>query len=114
MGLNLNEIIEAVKAGDRPECDDLRYALCAMSALETFDRMAFMKLAGAEAEGKKPFLVTSAQWQWEEHFNRRKRAGEKPPKEYVGWNNDPDNPEYLERRKVSLKVVEKIVRRRAR
>ncbi len=105
----LNEIVDAVRDGERPDYEDLRYAICAMSALSSFDRMAFMKLAETEREGKKPFLTGSAQWQWEEHFNRQKRAGEKPPKEYVGWSNDPDNPEFLNRRNVSKKILAKVV-----
>lgn len=103
----LDEIIDAVRDGERPDYDDLRYAICALSALEVFDNTALMRLCEAERDGKKPFLVTSAQWQFEEHFNRRKRAGCKPPKEYVGWNNDPDNPEFLKRRELAKKVCSK-------
>jgi hypothetical protein len=103
----LHEIIDTVRDGERPDYEDLRYAICALDALITFDRMAFMKLAKAESAGKKPFMTTSAQWQWEEHFGRHKRAGAKPPKEYVGWNNDPDNPEFLERRKLATKIMTK-------
>lgn len=102
----LFEIISAVRDGERPDYEDLRYAICAMEALSTFDGMAFRKLAQAEREGKKPALVYSAQFQWEEHFRRHKTAGEKPPKEYVGWNNDPDNPEFLRRRKLSQRVFD--------
>lgn len=109
MTKTLREIIEAVRDGERPEYDDLRYAICAMSALSIFDRQAFMKLAEAERESKKPFMVTSAQWQWEEHFNRTKRAMAKAPKEYVGWNNDPDNPEFLERRKHATRLMDRII-----
>jgi len=105
----LHEIINAVRDGERVDYDDLRYAVCAMDALSTFDRMAFMKLAEAERDGKKPFLTTSAQWQWEEHFNRQKRAGSTPPKTYVGWNNDPDNPEFRARRGVANKVMARAV-----
>jgi hypothetical protein len=108
---SLNEIINAVRDGERPDYDDLRYAICAMEALTTFDRMAFGKLADAERAGKKPFMNTSAQWQYEEHFGRHKRAGGKPPKEYVGWNNDPDNPEFLARRGFAKKVMAKIAAR---
>ncbi len=103
----LVEIVSAVRDGERPDYDELRYAVCAMEALATFDRMAFMRLAEAEREGKKPFLTTSAQWQWEEHFNRHKRAGAKSPKDFVGWSNDPDNPEFLARRKAAMKIMGK-------
>ena len=109
----LNEIVTAVRDGERPDYDDLRYALCAMDALSTFDRGAFMRLAQAEREGKKPFLVTSAVWQWEEHFRRQKTAGAKPPKEYVGWNNDPDNLEFLKRRKASKRLMDSMIERAA-
>jgi hypothetical protein len=106
----LGDIIEATRNGERPEYDELRYALLAYQALLTFDQMAFMKLAAAERDGKKPILTTSSVWQWEEHFNRVKRALEKSPKEWVGWNNDPDNPEFQHRRKISLKVMERAMR----
>lgn len=109
MPKTLGEIIEAVRDGERPEYDDLRYAICAMSALSIFDRQAFMKLAEAERETKKPFMVTSAQWQWEEHFNRTKRAMGKPPKDYVGWNNDPENPEFLKRRGLAKRVMDRVI-----
>lgn len=105
----LAEIIESVRDGGRPDYDDLRYAICAMEAIATFDRMAFMRLAEAEKAGKKPFMTTSAQWQFEESFNRAKRAMDKPPKQYVGWNNDPDNPEFLARRKKSQRIIKAIV-----
>lgn len=114
MSMNLGDIIEAVRNGQRPGYEDLRYAICAMDALMTFDRMALTKLTAAElaaidAGGKKPFMVNSAQWQLGERQGRVSRAMQKPPKEYVGWNNDPDNPEFLKRRQQSIKLVERIV-----
>lgn len=99
--MTLNEIIEAVRSGEKPEYDDLRYAVCALDALSTFDSMSFMRLACAELEGKSQ----STQTQWEDHFNRHKRAGDTPPKVYVGWNNDPDNPDFLARRRASMRAL---------
>lgn len=107
----LNEIITAVRDGEHPDYDDLRYTICAMDALATFDSMALRKLAEAELNGKAPFMTTSARWQYEEHFGRHKRAGNKPPKEYVGWNNDPDNPAFLARRATAIKVMTNIASR---
>lgn len=109
MRLTLGEIIESVRDGGKPDYEDLRYAICAMEALATFDRMALMRLADAEKNSQKPVLTRSAQWQWEESFNRAKRAMDKPPKEYVGWNNDPDNPEFLSRRKKSKRIASALV-----
>lgn len=102
----LFEIVEAVRDGERPDYEDLRYAICALEALATFDNQALMKLAAAERDGQKPFLVTSAIWQWTESFDRRKRAGAKPPKEWVGWNNDPDNEEFRAGRRAAKRLAE--------
>lgn len=105
----LEQIVSEVRDGGRPEYEELRYAICAMEALLTFNRLAFSKLARAEQEGKKPFLTSSAVWQRDENFNRNNRAYSKPPKEYVGWGNDPDNPEFLKRRKTSIKIMDKMI-----
>ena len=106
----LGQIIEACRSGEKPDVDELRYAVCAMDALMTFDRLAIWKLADAEKEGKKPFLVYSAIYQRDENFLRVKCAQEKDPKSYVGWNNDPDNPEFLKRRGQSIKLVESLMK----
>jgi TRAP-type C4-dicarboxylate transport system substrate-binding protein len=107
MSAALHEIISVVRDGGRPDYEDLRYAICALDALAVFNRSAFMKLAEAEREGRKPFMTSSAQWQWEEHYRREQTALGKPPKEYVGWNNDPDNPEFLARRKRAQAFMQK-------
>ena len=104
----LNEIVTAVRDGERPDYDELRYAICAMDALGVFNRNALMKLAEAEKAQKKPFLTTSAEWQWQEHYRREKAAGEKSPKEYIGWNNDPENPEFLRRRETAKRLMQSI------
>lgn len=106
----LGEIIEAVRNGERPDYDDLRYAICALDALATFDRLAFVALAEAENKGLKPILTRSAVFQWEMNFNRNKVALSKPPKEYVGWNNDPDNPEFLERRAKTVDLFARVLK----
>lgn len=99
----LIDIIEALKANEKPDYEELRYAVLVLAALNTFDFMAISKLAEAEREKKKPFLGYSAEWQFKESFNRNKRAFDKSPKEWIGWDNDPENPEYQKRRKISKK-----------
>jgi hypothetical protein len=105
----LGEIIEAAKSGERPEYDELRLAVCAMDALMTFDRMAIWKLADAESEGKKPFMVWSAVFQRQENFDRIKRAMAKTPREYLGANYDPDSPAVQARRRASISLMDKII-----
>lgn len=104
----IGEIIEAARSGERPDYDELRLAVCAMDALMTFDRLAIWKLAEAEKEGKKPFLVYSALWQRDENFGRVKRALAKTPREFLGESYDPDSPAVQERRKQSIRLYEKV------
>lgn len=103
----LGEIIEAARSGQRPDYDDLRLAVCALDILMTFDRKAIWKLAEAEAQGKKPFLLYSSVWQRDENFERVKRAMAKPPKTYLGPTYDPDSPEVQERRRKSIAMMDK-------
>ncbi|MNX62799.1 hypothetical protein D3C86_937760 [compost metagenome] len=112
VSLSLSQIVEAVRSGQRPSYEDLRYAICALVALSVFDSQALQRLAEAEKEGKRAFMTSSADWQWREHFDRRKRALDQPPKAYVGWGNDPDNPEFLERRAQAVRLVEKLFQRK--
>ena len=104
----LRQIINMVRDGERPDYEELRYAICALEALSTLDIQALSKLAQAEMDGQKPILTRSAVHQYEEHFNRNKRALDTDPKNYVGWNNDPDNPEFLSRRKMAMRLVKAI------
>lgn len=103
----LGELIEAVKNNEQPVYEELRYAVLALESLLSFDSQAFIGLAEAEREQRKPLLTGSAVFQWEEHFNRNKRALGTVPKEWIGWENDPGNPEYQKRRQIALKLWEK-------
>ena len=95
----LSEIINAVRDGKDATRDEMRYAICALDALGTFDRMAIEKAA----------KDSPAAWaRFEDCFNRTKRALSTPPKKYVGWNNDPDNPEFVRRRQMGKRLVDKL------
>lgn len=108
---SLQEIIDIIRDGGTAEYEELRYAVCAMDALLTFDSLALSRLAMAEYEKENPVMSNSAMYQYEQMFSRNKTAMASSPKEWVGWNNDPDNPEFLKRRKVSSAVVRKIHRK---
>lgn len=105
----LNEIVDLTKDGGRPTYDELRYSVCALTALSCFDSSALMRLAEAEKEKRKPILIDSAWHQYEEHFHRQKRAYAKDPKSWLGIENDPDNPECQRRREISKKMVSKVM-----
>jgi hypothetical protein len=89
----LKDIIDEVKSGGIPSVDELRYAVCALDALSTFDASDLRKNRG-----------------WEESFNRWKRTLAVDPKQWVGWENDPDNPEYQKRRAAAMAFLDKVGR----
>ncbi|MDH0348116.1 hypothetical protein [Aeromonas dhakensis] len=107
---NLGEIIEAARNGERPEYDDLRLAVCALSHLMTFDRMALSRLAEAETKGQTPRLTRSANWQLGENHGRVARALSKTPLEFLGDNYNPDNPEVQADRRKALALAERFMK----
>lgn len=106
MSRTLGEIVEACRAGERPEYDDLRLAVCCLDIMGTFDRQAMDKLAEAEREAKRPFMLTSAVWQQEERHSRLKRMLAKTPCEVLGASYNPDDPEVQKRRAASARILQ--------
>lgn len=100
----LEEIVDLARSGDKPEYDELRYAVCAMQSLLIFDSRSLMRLAERADEGKS--IATLAKVEFEEWFRRMKGANTKSPKDWLGPNNDPDNPAFQERRKQSTAIYE--------
>lgn len=101
----LSEIIEAVKDGKKPDYEDLRFGLLALSHLHTFDVQDMLEVF-EKTSGQNPVLHLRA----EESFNRSKRAMAVPPKVYLGNNWNPDNPEYQKQRRLMSKVVDKLLK----
>lgn len=105
----LGEILDMVQKGERPEYTELRLALEAMRNLSSFDFMSLSDLARAEKEGKKPILNSSAVWQFSERMKRNRKAYEKAPDEWLGWDNHPDNPEYQKHIATSQKIFQNLL-----
>jgi hypothetical protein len=108
----LSQIIEEVGDGGRPDYDDLRYALVAVNALRGFDQRALLNLVRGKREGKKPVLAYDPEYQANESFKRAANAFAKPPKEYVGPAHDPDTEECQRSRRISKKILNKVLERR--
>ena len=83
----------------------------ALSSLLYFESSAIKDLSKAKRENKNPILLYDPKWQENESWNRRKNAMNTAPKKICGWNNDPQNPEYIKRVKQSEKILEKIIER---
>lgn len=99
----LSEIIDAAKDGSETTHEECLYALLAYSALHYFDNHAISRMA--EKPDSKFFTIER---EHEESFRRFKAALGKSPKDYVGWNNDPKNPEHVKFVKMGRKLVDKI------
>jgi hypothetical protein len=104
----LFEIIELTKDGGKSEYDELRYALLAMCSLHHFDLSALRKLYKMEQDGKYHKEMFGLEWEVNESFDRNKRALDKSPKDWLGPNHDPDNPDYQQFRNGSKKLFDKI------
>lgn len=104
----LSQIIDEVQDGGRPEYDDLRYAVVALSALHGFNMMALVKLASKEKEGKYRKDLFGLDWESRESFRRFQAALKMPPKVYVGESHDPDSEECQRWRKISKGILNKL------
>ncbi len=102
----LFDIIELVKDGDKPEYDELRYAVVALSALRHFDSDALRKIAKRESEGKPPL----SQYYAEESFKRFKAALLIDPKSYCGPQHDPDTEECQKFRKMAKGILKHVTK----
>lgn len=102
----LAEIIEDCKTNGRPDYDELRYSLLVMTGVLN---LVNSELTNLYFEGKMP----------QEFIRKLKLDGicsmygkalNKPPKEYLGWNNDPENPEYQKFHAMASRLVDKALK----
>jgi len=97
----VGDILEAVKDGEQPSFDEMKYCLLAIEALHFFNLRAIKYLS----EDKTLF---SPKKEKEEALNRMERCLNTGAKEYVGWENDPDNPDFQKNRKNMKKLLDKL------
>jgi hypothetical protein len=102
----LSEIIEDVKLNKRPDYEDLRYSLLVMTGVLN---MVNHELVELYVKGIMP----------NEFIRKLKLDGickmygtalNKPPKEYLGWNGDPENPEYQRFYAMASKLMDKTLK----
>lgn len=104
----LQEIIDLVMDGGKPSYDELRYSLCVIDGLMALDGRSILRLAedsnGARGKG----ISNIAMIIQRERFDRVKIALNSNPKEYLGLNNDPDNRDFVDRRREASRLIERI------
>ena len=98
---SLSEIIEACKDGRKPDYDDLRLAVCVLESLSIFDHMDMRRAIN------RPNFYTPTRIH-DEMFRRWKRATERPPVEWLGWQNHPDNPEHQQAVARSRRIIDSL------
>ncbi|EGD47125.1 hypothetical protein Cpap_1517 [Ruminiclostridium papyrosolvens DSM 2782] len=104
----LNEIIEQCKTNGRPEYDELRYSVLVMTGILNLVNSELTKLY---VKGEMP----------NEFIRKLKLDGgicsmygkalNKSPKEYLGWNNDPENPAYQKFYAMGNKLLDKVIKK---
>ena len=98
----LYEIIEDVKTNRKPDYEELRYALLASDSLST---LALMDLRKVLFNNPSPMIIEMMK-----NDMKYSKALNKSPKEWLGWSNDPENPEYQLFHKMGLKLVDKAIK----
>lgn len=102
----LFEIIDAAKVGEPTTHEECLYALLAYSGLAHFDESALRRLATTPAS-----RFITAEFESDESFRRWKTALGKSPKEWLGPNNDPANPECVKRVRLARKLVDNLIKK---
>jgi len=107
--MTLDEIIETVKSNKPVDTEDMIYAILMLDSLWFFEKRAIRDLADAKRGIRKAMLNGDPLFQEKESFRRTKISVDKNPKEWMGWNNDPKNPDYQNRKELGCKILEKVM-----
>jgi hypothetical protein len=99
---NLYDIIEDCKTNGRPDYEELRYALLVMTGVCNTVNGELRRLY---VDGKMPNELIR-KLKIDGICSMYGKALNKPPKEYLGWDGDPENPEYQRFHKAGMKLVD--------
>ena len=109
--MTLYEIIESVKSNEPVDREDMIYAILMLDSLWFFEKRVIRDLADAKRGTRIAMLNGDPLFQEKESFRRTKTALDKNPKEWMGWDNDPKNPNYQRFRKSANELMGKIIRK---
>jgi hypothetical protein len=99
----LFEIVDGAKDGQRPTYDECYWAMLALSALLAFERDTIHKMLKEEVG---PF---NREYYANQSLKRNQEAFKISPQQYVGWSNDPANPDYQRERRIFKKIADKVL-----
>jgi len=104
----LGEIIEAGKSGNLVTHEECYWSMLSLEALGVFDMMSLMRRYEEASKGIMSKLRIELDWR--ERCRRVQTAYETDPKEWMGPNHDPSNPEVQSCRRVSLKIADQAMK----
>lgn len=90
-----------------PTYEECYYAMLVYSSMFNMDHRILRETLLAEKQS--PEIVRKLKA--ENSFSMFKTALSKSPKDYLGWNNDPANPEYQRFRKAGENLLNKVIQR---
>lgn len=102
---SLFEIVEDVKDNKKPDYEELRYALLVYSFMLSMDHRHLREELLKEERSAQFIREMKAQ----NSFDMFKGALNKSPKDYIGWGDDPENPEYQKFRVMGGKLLDRII-----
>lgn len=103
----LLEIIDCAKDGQMPTHEECYWAMLALNGLHYFDQSFLFRLGKKERDAGETKLFGACFWE-KESIKISQTAFNKSPQDFVGPNDDPSNPEFQSRRKIGLKIFEKL------
>ena len=101
----LYEIVEDAKTNTKPDYDELLYALLVYVSMFNLEHHILREELTREKESNKTFKDMKLK----NSFGMYHTALNKSPKEYLGWNNDPENPDYQQFHQMGVKLADKFI-----
>ena len=100
---NMSEIIEDCKLNKPVDNAELKYSVIALTSLMN---MAMSALRGFYKDDMKIFDKMHI----DNVHNAYSTLLNKSPKDWLGWNNDPENPDYQKFHAIGSKLVDKALK----
>jgi hypothetical protein len=103
----LFEITNDISDGIKPSYEEIFYSLLVYKALHYFDHADLYRIY--EKPDAKIFGI---EWTVNESHKRFKKWLDQDPKITIGWENDPENKDYLSRVKIEKNFFDKFMANR--
>ncbi|NLK98125.1 MAG: hypothetical protein GX272_08625 [Epulopiscium sp.] len=100
---NLNEIIEDCQLNKMPSADELRYAVLVLTRLMNLAMQVLHAIYKKDTDTLNKMRIENV-------HNVYNAALNKSPKEFLGWDNDPENSEYQKFHALASKLMDKAMK----